>query len=71
MPKPFRSSTSWQAIHRSALFAPCFRSCSNAHLHKGLVFDALLINSVEDEGVIDTILNHLGLWEVKIRLPPK
>ena len=30
-----------------------------------------IISFIEDEEVIDKILNHLGLWEVKARPPPK
>jgi len=30
-----------------------------------------IIVFIEDEEVIEKILRHLGLWEVKARLPPK
>jgi len=30
-----------------------------------------VISAIEDEQVIEKILNHLGLWEVKPRPPPK
>jgi hypothetical protein len=26
---------------------------------------------IEDEEVIEKILKHLGLWDLKVRLPPK
>ena len=30
-----------------------------------------VISFIEDEGVIEKILKHLGLWDVKARPPPK
>jgi hypothetical protein len=30
-----------------------------------------IISFIEDEEVIEKIVEHLGLWEVKVRPPPK
>jgi hypothetical protein len=30
-----------------------------------------IISFIEDEEVIEKILKHLGLWELKVRPPPK
>ena len=30
-----------------------------------------IISFIEDEEVVEKILKHLGLWDLKVRLPPK
>ena len=36
-----------------------------------IIQDLKIISFIEDEEVIEKILKHLGLWEMKARHPPK
>jgi hypothetical protein len=51
------------------LFGPCFRFCSNVRLLKGFDFEVMVISFTEDEDVIEKILKHLELWDMKARPP--